>query len=140
MRSLGCPPGEDHEAHELPELLPVLPGVQRAEVVLSDEIKNLGPRMPLAHEPHGIDRKRNPLAADLAVVPCEARLALDGRRKHLATARSGRRRPPQLVRRDPGRNKYHAVEAKFFQRLAGENEVPVVDGVEAPAVKTDLAQ
>ena len=140
MPSLGRAPAEDHKPHERLKLPDFLPRVQRRKVVLADEKEDLGPRVPLAHEPDGIDCKRNPLAAGVAVVPRKARLAIYRRSHHLAAQGDGRGRAPELMRRDPGRNKNHAVEAERFHRLAGKDEMPVVDGIEAPAIKTDLAQ
>ncbi len=131
---------EHHETYQALQLGDLLPGVQRGHVVPADEVENFRPRMAPAHQPHSIDRKRGAVAPDLAVVQFKPRLVRDGGGNHLTAQGGGGGRTPELVRRDSRRDKDHAVEAERFHRLAGEDEVAVVDGIEAPAVEADLAR
>ncbi len=117
-----------------------VPCVQRRQIVPADQIKNFRARVERPHFAHGIDRERRALAEDLAVAPAEPRLSGDGRRHHFAAQLRRRGRMQELVRGDLCGNKNHAVEPEIFEGFAGENQVPVVDRIEAAPVEAEFAE
>ncbi len=131
---------EHNKCHEPAQHPDLFPRVQRRKVVLPDKIKNFRFGVARPHFAHGIHRERRAFAEDLAVAPVESRLAGDRRRHHLAAQLRRCGRMPGLVGRDGCGNKNHAVEPEIFEGLAGENQVSVVDRIEAAPVEAEFAE
>ena len=94
--------------------------------------------MPRAKRLHGIDRERRSLAFDFAVVHFEARLVGDGGGEHLAACLGRRGRTVEFVRRNAGGKEDHLVEFESLHGIAGENEVAIVNWIEAAAIEANL--
>lgn len=135
-----CAAREHHEGREPAQDLDVLPCVERGEVVLAEKIKDFRPGVPRAHFPHGIDRERGTFAPDLAVAPFEPGLAGNRGGHHFAAQFRWRGRTRQLVRGDARGNKNHTVEPERLEGFARENQVPVVDRIEAAPVEAEFAE
>jgi|GEM_PF-56740 len=133
-------PREHHEGHQRAQRRNVLPCAQRRKVVLAEKIKNLRFRVDLLHFAGGIDCERGAFADDLAVAPGEPGFPGDRCGHHFRAQLRGCGRALQLVRRDPCGDKNHAVEPKSFECFASENQVSVVDRIEAASVEAEFAE
>src|SRR4051794_10715951 len=126
---------ENGELHRLRDFLEAMPGMELGDVVLADEINEMGVGMLLPDFPDGIHRVARPGAVDLALVENEARLARDGCADHLHTSLRAGRPAPELVRRDGGGKEDNTIKAHKLHRVAGEDQMPVMNRVESAAVK-----
>ncbi len=129
---------EDDELHRAPKLVVAMPRLEFRHVVVSDEVKEARLRPARAEYALGLDRKARSVPMQIAIFALKARLARDRRRDHLAPRLAGSGCGVELVRGKRRGNEQHAIQPKLLPRFASEDEVPVVDGIEAAAVKADF--
>ena len=129
---------KDHELRETAQVVDAPPGVEFAQVVRADEVVE-----PRAGEfggdaLDGVDAEARARALEFRVIEDKARLISERGGEHGAAQRGGRGRARELVRRVRGGNEDHPVQRELLQRLAREDEMPVVDWVESAAVEREV--
>jgi hypothetical protein len=130
--------GDDDEGCHFSERVDFPPCVEARDIVISDKIKKFGLGKTLPHEPDSIDSEGWPLSLRLAGIHREPGLAGDSGRDHFAAKTGRHRRAGELVGRHIHRNKNDTIQAEGLHGIPRQNEVPVVDGIEAPAKQTDF--
>lgn len=128
---------EDDELNQRTEVIDAPPGVELRHVVVADEIMQLGFGIARAHLLHRIDREARPLAMDFLIIHKEARLVLDCCAEHFVTQRRGYRPSVQLVWGKRCGDENHTIEVQEFHRIAGEDQMPVMDRIEGAAVESE---
>ncbi len=131
-------PCQHHETHHPPQNIDFPPRFQPGHIVLANEIKKPRTWKSRCHEPHRIHRKRGPRSFRFASIAEKTSLILDGSLEHLATHGRRHRRPIQLVGRDVCGNENNPLKAEFFHRLPRQDEMSMVDGIEASAKQSDV--
>lgn len=131
-------PGKHHELHRFAETLNVLPRVEFRQIVVTDEIVEFRTGIAFVKNAHGIDRERGTLALDFARIHLEAWFLCDCGGQHLTPRfrRSGG--TVELVRRNARRKEDHLVQSQALHGIAGQDEVSIVNGIEAAAVEANL--
>ena len=108
------------------------------QIVLPDKIKQFGAGKFLLHQKRRDHCKGRPLAIQFTSIPKKNRLTANRRLKHFTSRLRRRRRPVQLVGGDFCGNKNHPIQAQFFHRITGHDEMAVMHGIEAPAKQSDF--
>jgi hypothetical protein len=86
---------------------------------------------------HGVDGVVGALAADFEVAEGEVRLAVDGQADHLGPVVGVGQRNGTLVRRPATGNENDLVKAELLDGRSRNDQVAVVDRVEAAAEQSD---
>ena len=90
------------------------------------------------HEPHRFNGERRPLTLGLAGIHRKPGFTGNSGRDHFAAKTGSHRRARKLVGRHIHRNENDTIQAKGLHGITRQNEVSVVDGIEAPTEQTDF--
>ena len=131
-------PSQHNEAHQPPQNFDFLPSSQIRHIVLTDEIKKTRTRKSRNHESRRIHRERRSGLFRFASIAEKTLHTLDSCLHHLATQGGGHRRTIQLVGRDICGDENDTLEAEFFHRIPRQDEMSVVDRIEASAKQSDV--
>ena len=92
-----------------------MPGRKPRDIVFADQANEFGVRLPRLqrfHRVHGVGGRG---AFQLHRVQTKPWLAFNGHAHHFPANLSGRRRSPELVRRDRGRDEDYALELQLLE-------------------------
>lgn len=117
-----------------------MPGRQPRDIVFADQANKFGVRLPCLQRFHSVDSVGGGGAFQLHRVQTKPWLAFNGHAHHFPANLSGRRRSPELMRGDRGRDKDHALELQLLEGIARQNQMRLVNRVECPAENADLFQ
>ncbi len=128
---------KDDEFREPAQILNPSPGVQFTEVVGPDQKKKSGSRVQGPDAFHRIDGEVRTRPRQLPVIDLETRLIGERGGEHLATEFRRGGGGCELVWGKAGGNEEHAIQLQRLQRVAREQEVAIVNGIERSAVKRE---
>ena len=131
---------QNNELDQSRQLGKAMPGRQAADVVFADQIDEFSAGLALTKCFHGLDRVRRRRTLQLQGVESETRFAFYRRAQHLQPDSRRRRFPLEFVGRERGRNEEHAVEFQRFDRIARQDQMPVMNRIESAAEDADLFQ
>jgi hypothetical protein len=124
---------EDDPLHEVMELIDAAPGVELGQVILADEVKEIGPGIDGVQVQEGIDGVGCAAAEDFDFVDFKAGLSFDGGANHCGAQLRRRDGAAELVRGAVIGDEDELVEIEGIEGIAAEDEMPEVDGIERAA-------
>ena len=131
---------EHRKLNHFRKVAEAVPRRQLGDVIFAEQENEFGIGLALFQHFDGVDGVGGRGTGEFQFVETKARLALDRGADHLHAQISGRRLLSGLVRRTRGRNEKEAVELQLFQRVAGQDQVPIMNGIEGAAKDADLFQ
>src|SRR6266404_1606955 len=140
MRGLQTAPVQDSKLNHLREIGETSPGRERRDVVLADQANEFGVRLARFqrfHRVHGVGWRR---AFQFHCIQTKPWLPLDRGTQHFHANLGGRRRAPEFVGRDRGRDEDHALELQLLESIACQDEMRLMNRIERPAEYADLFQ
>ena len=139
---LALEPGaiEDSETGYSGKLSKPVPGRQPGNVVFADQTDELRIRLSPFQRFNCVERVGRGRSNELQFIEANPRLALDRGAEHFFSQVSRGRPCAQLVRRERRGNEQNAVELELLQGIAGQDEMPAMDGIEGAAEDADLFQ
>ncbi|MEY2578213.1 MAG: hypothetical protein QOI49_1037 [Verrucomicrobiota bacterium] len=117
-----------------------MPGRQPRDIVFANQANEFGLRLACLQRFHRIHSVGGRGAFQFHRVQTKPWLAFNGHAHHFPANLSGRRRSPQFMRGDRGRDKDHALELQLLEGVARQNQMRLVNRVECPAENADLFQ
>lgn len=138
----GSQPGaiEHGELDHFRKFSEAVPRRKLSDVVFADQENEIGIRLALLQCFDGVDGVGRCGAREFQLIETKSRLALDGGTDHFGAQVSGSRLLSRLVRRKRGRDEEEAVEFQLLQGVAGQDQVPIMNGIEGAAEDADLFQ
>ena len=121
MRRGAVASAEDDELNERSKFCDAAPGREFRDIVVADEVEEVGAWMPSLCRFNRIDGETRPFPLKFGVVDLESRVVRHCGTDHLETEGSRRWPARELVRGDAGGDEDHAVEAQLLHRVAGED-------------------
>jgi hypothetical protein len=131
---------EHGELDHLRKLGKPVPGRKPGDIVFANQTNELGSWVaPLQCFDgfHGVRRRRS---NQLQLIETKARFAFDCGAQHFHTQLGGDRVCSQLMGGERGGNEKNAVEFELLDCIAGQNQMPAMDGIEGAAEDADLFQ
>jgi hypothetical protein len=128
---------ENDEADELLQVFDPTPGMKLPDVVLTDEVKELGVGMIATNQLNGVDGKTWSSAFDFRVVD---RKRVFIRKRSVSQLKANLRigwDGLEFVRGKESGDKNDVIERELIGGLASEDQMPVMNGIEGSAVKTE---
>jgi len=130
MRRTICTPCHDDELDHVAEFIDTAPGMEGGEVILADKVEEIGLGMENTEVEDGIDGVGGAATEDLDLVDGEAFLALDGGADHCGAQLRRGSKAAELVWGEVIRHENQGVKVQGLERVAAEDKMAVVDGVE----------
>ena len=135
-------PAHAHEASEVEQFLPILPGQDRLQRIGAGDEVQLRVRQLLPQIAQRVDGVGVAVPVDVDATHAELRIRRrrDDRHQVPVLGRTHRRVLAQLLPRAPGRDEDHLIQFKAMSDLARRHQVPVVDRVERATHHADAAR
>jgi hypothetical protein len=142
IRMLGSHSGaiKHGELDHLRKLRKPVPRRKLADVVFANQTNELRTWLPSLQCFDGLHCVRRRRSKQFQIIKAKARLAFDRGPQHFQPQLGGDRVCSQLMRRQCRWNEKNAVEWELLDRIAGQDQMPTVDGIEGAAEDADLFQ
>jgi len=131
---------EHGELDQFGKVAESVPRRKLRDIVFAEQENEFSIWLALFQHFDGVDGIGGRGAVEFQFVETKAWLSLNRSADHLRAKVGGRRLLSRLVRRTCDRNEKEAVELQLFQRVAGQDQVPIMNGIEGAAEDADLFQ
>jgi hypothetical protein len=131
---------EHRELHHLRKLGKPVPGRKFCDIVFANQTDKLGVWLASLQCFDGFDGVRWRRANELQLIEAKPRFAFDRRPQHFHPQLRGERMCSQLMGRERGRNEKDAVEFELLDRVASQDQMAAMNGIEGAAEDADFFQ